>query len=95
MVKKKKTSKKVSEAIAVPAAVSAGEFKAKCLGFMDAVMRTGREITITKHRKPVARLVPPHTRAESPFLGRMKGTVRITGDLVAPVAPDWEPGADL
>lgn len=96
MPKQRKKSRKVSEAAAaLPSVVPAGEFKARCLSFMDAVERTGREITLTKHRRPVARLVPPANRAESPFVGRMKGTVRVTGDLVAPVAPDWEPDADL
>ena len=96
MPKKSGKSRKVPEAAAaMPLAVPAGEFKARCLSLMDAVERTGREITITKHRKPVARLVPPAARAESPFLGRMKGTVRVIGDLVEPVAPDWEPDADL
>ena len=94
MAKQRKKPKKVSET-ALPLMVPAGEFKARCLFLMDAVQRTGREITITKHRKAVARLVPPIARAESPFVGRMRGTVRVTGDLVEPVAPDWEPDADL
>ncbi len=36
----------------------AGEFKAKCLKLMDIVNATKRSVTITKHGKPVARLVP-------------------------------------
>ena len=38
--------------------MSATEFRAKCLGWMDEVAATGREIVITKRGKPVARLVP-------------------------------------
>ena len=38
--------------------ISAGEFKAKCLKLMDEVNETGEQIVITKHGRPVSRLVP-------------------------------------
>ena len=38
--------------------MSATEFRAKCLGLIDEVAETGREIVIRKRGKPVARLVP-------------------------------------
>ena len=38
--------------------ISAGEFKAKCLKLMDEVNDTGAQIVITKHGRPVSRLVP-------------------------------------
>lgn len=38
--------------------ISAGEFKAKCLKLMDEVNDTGEQIVITKHGRPVSRLVP-------------------------------------
>ena len=42
----------------------AGEFKAKCLAIMDRVSKTGEPIVITKHGKPVAKLIPAN-EAES------------------------------
>ena len=38
--------------------VAASDFKAHCLAVMDEVEATGEEVTITKHGRPVARLVP-------------------------------------
>jgi prevent-host-death family protein len=77
----------------VPLTVPAGTFKAKCLSLMDQVCETKSEIIITKHRKPVAKLTP--VGEPKPFLGRSSGMIEEHGDLVAPVAPDWEVDADL
>lgn len=63
--------------------IPAGEFKAKCLKLMDEVQRTGEEIVITKHGKPVAKLSPVATEAP-PLFGSMKGSVIIHGDIVGP-----------
>ena len=70
--------------------VSATEFKAKCLGLMDRVKRTRETIVITKHGKPVARLVPPEEAVPS-LWGCMAGTVNIVGDIVGPTTPDYDP----
>ena len=53
----------------------AAEFKAKCLGLMDRVRETGAEYVITKHGKPIAKLVPYTEPRPRSFLGSMKGTV--------------------
>ena len=37
---------------------SAAEFKARCLKLMDRVRETGVEYIVTKHGRPVAKLVP-------------------------------------
>ena len=36
---------------------AASEFRAKCLGLLDDVQATGETIVITKHGRPVARLI--------------------------------------
>ena len=69
--------------------IPAGEFKAKCLKLMDEVQQTGQEVIITKHGKPVARLVPVAGRPPSLF-GCMKGSVEILGDIIEPVDVEWE-----
>ncbi|MDO8667032.1 MAG: type II toxin-antitoxin system prevent-host-death family antitoxin [Gemmatimonadales bacterium] len=75
----------------LPAAIPAGQFKARCLELMDRVRAQGGEIVITKHGEPVAKLVPVETplQPESGF-GCMKGTITIFGDIIAPVEDeDW------
>lgn len=55
--------------------VSAAEFKATCLELMDRVRETGVEYVVTKHGKPVARLVPYTATERATLFGSMKGTV--------------------
>lgn len=75
--------------------IPAGEFKARCLALMDEVESTGKEIVITKHNKPVAKLTPVHpATAPRPLFGRSRGRMRIIGDIVAPIGPDWDVGDD-
>ncbi len=69
--------------------IAAGEFKAKCLSLLDEVAAQRRGLVITKRGKPVARLLP--MRDEKPHVfGRMAGTIRITGDIVAPTGETWD-----
>ncbi|PYY17375.1 MAG: type II toxin-antitoxin system prevent-host-death family antitoxin [Acidobacteria bacterium] len=71
--------------------IPAGEFKSKCLQLMDDVQRTRKPITITKRGKPVAKLVPVEQQKDEWF-GRLKGRVRIVGDIESPIDPPeaWE-----
>lgn len=69
--------------------VKASEFKAKCLKLMDEVAQTGEPIVITKNGKPVSRLVP-HRCKPKELYGALKGTVTVSGDIVAPVGDQWE-----
>lgn len=71
--------------------VPAGEFKARCLTLMDEVQDTREPILITKRGKPVAKLVPAEDHGRE-FLGRLKGIVRIMGDIESPIEPPeaWE-----
>jgi prevent-host-death family protein len=69
--------------------IPAGEFKAKCLQVLDEVQRLRMPIVITKRGKPVAKLVPLDDQRES-FIGSMKGTMEIIGDIIAPIDVKWE-----
>ena len=69
--------------------IGAAEFKSRCLELMDEVARSGTEIVITKHRKPIARLVPAKS-AETKFCGTLSGMVRGYGDLISPTGAAWE-----
>ncbi len=72
--------------------LKASEFKAKCLGVLDDVDRTGEPVTILKRGRPVARLIPvPRSSARCPQ-ETLAGTVEILGDIIHPVVPPsaWE-----
>ena len=69
--------------------IQAGKFKARCLKLMDKVQRTKKRIIITKRNKPIAQLVPVEEETGSLF-GKMKGTVHILGDIVAPIDEVWD-----
>ena len=75
--------------IVMKTTIAAGEFKAKCLGLLDEVQRQHKEIVITKRGKPVAKLVPVGGGRPS-FIGSMRGTMEITGDIVSPIDVRWE-----
>jgi prevent-host-death family protein len=55
--------------------VAAADFKATCLELMDKVKTTGNAYVITKHGKPVAKLVPVDAPKKRGIFGSMKGTV--------------------
>ena len=75
--------------------MAAGNFKTHCLSVIDEVYEQHEEVIITKHGKPMARLVPLGEKKKDPgsLFGFMKGKVRIIGDIVSPIIPeeDWEP----
>jgi len=72
--------------------ISATDFKAKCLAYLDEVAKTGELIVITKHGRPVAQVSPaassPHRYPQESLFG----TVETLGDIIEPVIPaeDWD-----
>jgi prevent-host-death family protein len=69
--------------------ITASAFKAKCLQLMDEVATTGEPLTITKHGQPVCQLVP-YRRKPQTLYGALQGSIRLTGDLIAPLDVAWE-----
>jgi prevent-host-death family protein len=71
--------------------IPAGQFKAQCLAIMDQVSKSGEPVVVTKHGKPVVKLVPAENRVDDIF-NYMAGKVKIVGDIVGPITPleDWE-----
>jgi prevent-host-death family protein len=61
-----------------PKTMGAAQFKEHCLALLDSVGPEG--IVITKHGKPVARLVPVENGSRE-LLGALRGKLRITGDI--------------
>jgi prevent-host-death family protein len=68
--------------------IAAGEFKARCLTLMEDVRSTREPLIITKRGKPVAKLVPVED-AKDNWLGRLKGVIKIVGDIESPIE-GWE-----
>jgi prevent-host-death family protein len=68
--------------------IPAARFKAECLKLMDQVAKTRQPITITKRGRPVARLAPVPAAPDSLF-GYMRDTLRIRGDVLAPIDMAW------
>ena len=70
--------------------ISASEFKAKCLQILDDVAQHRTSIVVTKHGRPVARLVPIEDQLK-PLGGSWEGSVQVHGDLLDfDTSPDWE-----
>ncbi len=73
--------------------VAISEFKAKCLALLEQVRKTKQPIRITRFGKPVAEVVPPTAVVDrEKWFGSMKGTMRITGDIISPAndEDEWE-----
>jgi prevent-host-death family protein len=81
-------SSRVSLLMTAPREVGAAEFKARCLELVSEVERLGIEVVITKHRRPVARLVPENVKAAG-VCGALKGMVIWEGDIVSPIDVEW------
>lgn len=84
-----KTRKAVSFLLSSPREIGAAEFKAHCLEIMDEVERTRGEVIITKHRKPIARMVPFESTTIG-FCGSLVGSVLYENDLVSPIDVQWQ-----
>jgi len=66
--------------------VGATEFKQKCLAILDRVGPEG--VVITKHGRPVAKLVPVEAESAS-LIGSLAGKIRIHGDLLS-TGLEWD-----
>lgn len=60
--------------------IASAKFKEQCLSLLDRVDSEG--ILITKHGKPVAKLMPIDT-GSSHLIGSLKGKIRIKGDILS------------
>jgi hypothetical protein len=66
--------------------VAISKFKAKCLTLLGDVGKTTTPLRITRRGKPFADAIAISSdAAHRNWMGSMSGTIRITGDVVAPV----------
>jgi prevent-host-death family protein len=75
--------------------IAAAEFKATCLQLMDRVRDTRTEYVVTKHGRPVAKLVPcDQPKTAMRFIGSMKGTVLSYERPTEPLDDVWDVNRD-
>jgi prevent-host-death family protein len=68
--------------------IGAGDFKSTCLKLLDEVARSRTPLVITKHGKPVARLVP--MPPATPLFGALAGSVLLEADIESPIDMTWD-----
>ncbi len=70
--------------------IAAGTFKIHCLSVMDEVQAKRETVLITKHGKPVAKLVPAD-KGQDEIYNFLAGKGSIKGDVVLPALStrDW------
>ena len=88
-MRKKSVSLQRPQHATQPVEVPAAVFKDTCLQLIDRVAQSRQEIVVTKHGRPVARLVPFDPEATSLF-GCLAGTATERGDIVAPIGESWD-----
>jgi len=71
--------------------MAAGAFKVHCLKVMDEVQKKRETIVITKHGKPVVKIMPAE-EGKDDIYGFYKGKVEIRGDIVGPILTPEEWG---
>jgi prevent-host-death family protein len=64
--------------------MEASSFKTNCFAVMDEVRTKHETIVITKHGKPIVKLIPVNTGADDIY-NFFAGKGAITGDVVSPV----------
>lgn len=71
-------------------AVSKSVLKVKMLGYFREVEKTGEELVVTDHNKPVLKIVPikPKLRASEVF-GGFEGKVEYFEDIRKPTTSEW------
>lgn len=82
------------ERSAVAETVGAAAFKAQCLDLMDRVHQTGVEYVVTKHGRPVAKLVPYTGTARAALFGALEGSVLAYDRPLDPLDDDYDVNRD-
>ena len=61
------------------------KFKATCLAVLADVRKTRVPMRVTRHGQPIADIVPPVPSPAKSWLGSMKDSMEVTGDIVKPI----------
>jgi hypothetical protein len=67
------------------------EFKAKCIDELKTVHLTGEALLVTLRKRPIATVNPYQKPAPKRILGKLRGRMTISGDIVhSDFADEWE-----
>jgi prevent-host-death family protein len=72
-----------------PETIVISEFKAKCLGILRRVHKTGRPVVVTRRGERIAEIHPPSpVQSEPDWLGSFAERGQIIADLLEPSTAD-------
>lgn len=66
--------------------IPADQFKAQCLGLIEQVRKNKEILIVTKHGRPVAKVIP----IEESEPASLQGSIRYHEDIVAPIGEVWD-----
>lgn len=69
--------------------IPAEQFKAKCLALLNDVAQSHDSILVTKHGKPVAKVVPVNIDSDI-NTKPIKDCITFMGDVISPLDELWE-----
>ena len=69
--------------------LAAAKFKAECLALIDTISQNHEPIIITKHGKPMVKVVPVDENIDV-NQKPLKGAATYIGDIVSPIDEKWE-----
>ena len=70
--------------------VTISEFKANCLALLRQVQKTRKPIRVTRFGRPLVEIIPPSPERRADWLGSMRDTIEIVGDIVGPADEEGE-----
>ena len=68
---------------------AAAKFKAQCLALIDKVARTHEPLIVTKHGKPLVKIVPVDETKDLPEKP-LKNKATYIGDVISPIDEQWD-----
>jgi len=69
--------------------LAVGKFKAQCLALIKHVAQSHEPIVITKHGKPMVKVVPIDQKKDNNDKP-LKNAATFIGDIVSPIDEEWE-----
>ena len=84
----KKTTR--SKSPAATKSVTVSHAKTHLLSLVNDVDQRGESLVLTRRGRPIAKLVPIEAAQLESIFGCMKGTFKVTGDIVGPEPDVWE-----
>ena len=69
--------------------LAAAKFKARCLALIDSVAQTHEPIIVTKHGKPMVKIIP-YDAVKDLSEKSLRGAATFIGDIVSPIDETWE-----